>query len=356
MGVPLNIAVVLREWLRNAGGGDNVLTLGVQSMAFDRASFTSATNDDGFAGTAQSFFAACGYRQTRALDVSDVEGAEIIFDLNADDTPAELTGQFDVVFNGGTIEHVFHVPNALSHITRMLRPNGVVVHLNPCHNWVDHGFYQFGPTLFFDYYEAARFEPLESALFLFEANQPGPWRVMPAGPEAFGAGLSGTFDGRTALQLFMARKTAESRDAAVPTQSLYRTDRRERRAQSRWFAPFSLDEGRVIEPARYVERALGPFQQDQGLCWVCDAAEWEAIADSSAEPLRSPVVLFEDGVPLGPAHSGHDRIRTEGGGRYSHWGRAVYLSTSDGSNPNENRKTYAALATPDVERKGRFSW
>jgi hypothetical protein len=63
---------------------------------------------------------------------------------------------------------------------------------------------------------------------------------MPAPPEAFGAGLSGTFDGRTGLQLFMARKTGSSLDAAVPTQSLYRPSRGGRRGQSRWFAPFSI--------------------------------------------------------------------------------------------------------------------
>lgn len=344
MGVPLNIAVVLREWLRRAGSGDTALTLGVQSMAFDPASFTAATNDDGFAGGAPSFFATCGYRETRALDVSDFEGAEIVFDLNRHNTPAELAGQFDLVFNGGTIEHVFHVPNALSNITRMLRVNGLAVHLNPCHNWVDHGFYQFGPTLFFDYYDAAGFEPLESALFLFDVKRPDPWRVMPAPPEAFGAGLSGTFDGRTGLQLFMARKTAESRDTAVPTQSLYRTSRRGRREQSRWFAPFSIEQGRTVETTRYEERSLGPFRHDQGLCWVCEAPGCENPADSSIEPLQSPIVVMEDGAPLGPAHSGHDRIRAEGGGRYSHWGRAIYLSTSDGSNPNENAKKYMALA------------
>jgi hypothetical protein len=172
MSVRLNIAVVLREWLRRAGSGSTALTLGVQSMAFDPASFTAATNNDGFAGGAQSFFATCGSRETRALDVSDFEGAEIVFDLNRHDTPAELAGQFDLVFNRGTIEPVFHLPNALSHITRMLRVNGLAVHLNPCHNWVDHGFYQFGPTLFVDYYEAAGLEPLESALFLFDVKRP----------------------------------------------------------------------------------------------------------------------------------------------------------------------------------------
>ena len=313
-------------------------------MAFDSCVVYGRDERQRICGSAQSFFATCGYRETRALDVSDFEGAEIVFDLNRDNTPAELAEQFDLVFNGGTIEHVFHVPNALSHITRMLRVNGLAVHLNPCHNWVDHGFYQFGPTLFFDYYEAAGFEPLESALFLFDAKRPGPWRVMPAPPEAFGAGLSGTFDGRTGLHLFMARKTASSRDTAVPTQSLYRTSRGGRRGQSRWFAPFSIAQGRVTETTRYEERSLRPFQHDRGLCWVCEAPGWENAADSSIQPLQSPIVVMEDGAPLGPAHSGHDRIRAEGGGRYSHWGRAIYLSTSDGSNPNENRKKYVALA------------
>src|SRR6185295_2656546 len=98
---------------------------------------------------------------------------------------------------------VFNVPNALSHMTRMTREGGVVAHLSPCHNWVDHGFYQFGPTLFFDYYQAAGFESLESAMFLFDAGSTKPWRVLPAPPGAFGAGLSGAFDARTALHLFM---------------------------------------------------------------------------------------------------------------------------------------------------------
>ena len=93
-----------------------------------------------------------------------------------------------------------------------------------------------------------------------------------------------------------------------------------------------------METTRYEERSLRPLQHDRGLCWMCEAPDWENAADSSIEPLQSPIVVMEDGAPLGPAHSGHDRIRAEGGGRYSHWGRAIFLSTSDGSNPNENRK------------------
>ena len=78
------------------------------------------------------------------------------FDLNEDELPERLVSRFDAVFNGGTLEHVFHVPNALTSITRMLRPGGVVVHVVPCNGWVNHGFYQISPTLMFDYYDGGR--------------------------------------------------------------------------------------------------------------------------------------------------------------------------------------------------------
>lgn len=344
MGVPLNIAVVLREWLQRASGGGRLLSLGAQSLQFDVPAFHAATGDRAFTGSARSYFAACGYGESLALDVSGFEGAEIVFDLNEEQTPADLMGRFDAVFNGGTIEHVFHVPNALSHLTRMLRTDGLAIHLSPCHNWVDHGFYQFGPTLFFDYYEAARFLPLESALFLFDRNGQSPWRVLPAPPQAFGAGLSGTFDGSVGLHLFMARKKVDAIDTAVPVQSLYRKDSPAGRLQPRWFPPFSMLDGAVTERHRYSERLLGPFANDGGFCWTCQVEEWQDLSDTSEFPLRSPIVMTEDGVMMGPAHSLHDHVRTEGRGRYSHWGSAIYCSTSDGTDPNANGRKYLALA------------
>lgn len=72
-------------------------------------------------------FSRLGFPGLQALDISDFEGADHIFDLNQDELPEHLTSRFDAVFNGGTLEHVFHVPNALTSITRMLRPGGVVV-------------------------------------------------------------------------------------------------------------------------------------------------------------------------------------------------------------------------------------
>lgn len=60
----------------------------------------------------------------------------------------------------------------------------------------------------------------------------------------------------------------------------------------------------------------------------------------------SQLLLFEDGKPLGPAHSLHQAIRDEGGGRYSHWTReTLYFSTSDNTDPRTNGRTYEVAST-----------
>ena len=63
---------------------------------------------------------------------------------------------------------------------------------------------------------------------------------------------------------------------------------------------------------------------------------------------RSPLVLRENGTPLGPAHSGHNAIEEIGEGRYSHWlddsrppREYLYFSTSDNSDPRSNGRRYS---------------
>jgi hypothetical protein len=55
---------------------------------------------------------------------------------------------------------------------------------------------------------------------------------------------------------------------------------------------------------------------------------------------KSKLILYEDGKPLGPVTDIHKDIREKGNGRYSHWGKDIYFSASDNSNPNTNNKKY----------------
>ncbi len=54
----------------------------------------------------------------------------------------------------------------------------------------------------------------------------------------------------------------------------------------------------------------------------------------------STLILFENGKPLGPAHTLHRDIRSRGKGRYSHWKTQIYFSTSDNSDPRTNGRVY----------------
>lgn len=104
----------------------------------------------------QAFFHALGGLETVALDRSDYEQAEILWDLNRP-VSADLHGRFGVIFDGGTLEHLFDTRVALENIARMLAPGGRILHTNPATNYLAHGFYQFSPTLYYDYYAANAF-------------------------------------------------------------------------------------------------------------------------------------------------------------------------------------------------------
>ena len=85
----------------------------------------------------------------------------------------------------------------------------------------------------------------------------------------------------------------------------------------------------------------GPFTRDGGLSWSAMLPDSVPMGDTNEHPQSSGLVLLEDDRPIGPPHTQHELIRKYGGGRYSHWHRAVFFSTPDDSNPNLNKRRYA---------------
>ena len=98
-----------------------------------------------------AFFEMFGVATVNAMDCSDFEGAEIVWDLNKP-VPQELMERFDLIVDGGTIEHVFDIRQAFMNIGRLLCPGGRIIHFVPANNYLNHGFFQCSPTLFNDYY------------------------------------------------------------------------------------------------------------------------------------------------------------------------------------------------------------
>ena len=146
MGIHINLAVLMHDWIARHGLSGPVSTLGVQDVSFTRddlgrwlpAEFPHPPSPRPM--TEAELFQGLGLGVPTSLDISDYEGAHVLFDLNSDELPGALRSAFNLVVNGGTLEHVFNVPNALTNISRMVRPGGAILHVFPVNNWVDHGF------------------------------------------------------------------------------------------------------------------------------------------------------------------------------------------------------------------------
>ena len=86
-----------------------------------------------------------------SIDVNDFEGATIIHDMNVE-IPNNLKGKYDTVIDGGTLEHIFNIPQALDNASYLCKPGGQIIHMLPANNQCGHGFWQMSPELFFSLY------------------------------------------------------------------------------------------------------------------------------------------------------------------------------------------------------------
>ncbi|MEM9795116.1 MAG: hypothetical protein AAF919_01415 [Pseudomonadota bacterium] len=165
MGVDYSSAKKLIQLSQRAKLGPRVLMLGRHRMqikekllpAIDRvlaelgSSLTQAdlVQEDGYAET---FFHALGAETVDTIDLSDFEGANLLHDLN-DPVPEDIVGNYDLIYDGGTTEHIFDVARCMDNLNRLLAPGGILASCVPANNWFAHGFYQFGPELVYGYWK-----------------------------------------------------------------------------------------------------------------------------------------------------------------------------------------------------------
>ena len=155
------------------------------------------------------------------MDVSSYENCTIVHDLNQD-VPPELHGQFDFIFDGGTSEHVFNFPKVLENCYKMLRPGGRIFHVLPATNHVDHGFYMFSPTVFWDYYTCNRWEIVE-ALFSRYTRRPDHdlWDIYAYTPGCLDKFSFGRLERGLYANMFIVKKTDGSTFNAPVQQGLF---------------------------------------------------------------------------------------------------------------------------------------
>ena len=160
MGLDINALYLLIQARKTSLSFHKVLTLGVQEVnvyekplrrVLQRAGFDLLDEDvspspSGMV-SARRVLRSLGADEVITLDASSYEGAQIIHNLN---TPIsrELEGQFDLVFDGGTLEHVFNIPVAIANCMKAIRIGGGFISITPANNCFGHGFYQLGADFY----------------------------------------------------------------------------------------------------------------------------------------------------------------------------------------------------------------
>lgn len=187
MGISINIAIALARVSKQLSHCKNGVMLGRQKMNFKNQSWVArlkaalngmdiAVDDeasffqpDGFC---ESYMKLIGWPKMESLDFTAMEGSEYVHDLSLP-VPSSLCEKFDLIYDGGTIEHVFDIAQAYRNVDAMLKPGGIFISHSGGDGWFGHGFYQIGPDIPWRYWVASLgYAMIECCVFNRAAKAP----------------------------------------------------------------------------------------------------------------------------------------------------------------------------------------
>jgi hypothetical protein len=181
MGLLIYDALVLAKTASTLDQPRRVLTLGAPTLNFrsqdlvnqllDYPDLASRMPKSWEFEDYKGFFKGLGFSEIDVLDISDYEGANVIGDLNHGGLAGQIGRTYDLIYDSGTIEHIFDAPTALRTLASLVRIGGAIVHATPTNGFMDHGLWQLSPDLFRTFYRSAGFSVLTSAVFVF-ADRP----------------------------------------------------------------------------------------------------------------------------------------------------------------------------------------
>jgi len=96
------------------------------------------------------------FESVKTVDMND--RADIRLDLTRP-VPEEYREKADLVCDFGTLEHIFDVKEAIENMNRLLKTQGIILHMSPV-SFYQHGFYNFNPLLFDTLYSLSGYEPI----------------------------------------------------------------------------------------------------------------------------------------------------------------------------------------------------
>jgi hypothetical protein len=93
----------------------------------------------------ETFFRDIGFNNIDSIDNNAYEDASIIHNLNY---PFYSNKRYNFIYDGGTIEHIYNIPQVFENIINLLEIDGIYCSVTCNNNFSGHGFYQFSPEIF----------------------------------------------------------------------------------------------------------------------------------------------------------------------------------------------------------------
>jgi len=100
--------------------------------------------------TTQEYFLSLGFKNYNSIDINGAYKS-YKFDLNKDIVSMyKFNKKYDLVINNGTGEHIFNQYALFLNMHNLTKKNGLLLHILPFIDWINHGFYNFNPIVFAD--------------------------------------------------------------------------------------------------------------------------------------------------------------------------------------------------------------
>ncbi len=118
---------------------------------------------------------------------------------------------------------MFNISEGLQNLNKMLKFNGYIMHLLPCNNYIDHGFYSISPTLLRDFYIQNNYKIIENYLVKqkFDLSKNSVWEVYDYEHKKIKYYDKWNWGNNRMLVWIVAKKNKKINKFKYPTQSKY---------------------------------------------------------------------------------------------------------------------------------------
>ena len=140
----------------------NLISTNKHLTKIQKENLNELSNNEKF--STKDFITKIGFNNYNSIDLNGAYES-FKFDLNKDIfTAYDFNSKYDLVINNGTGEHVFDQHSLFLNIHNLTKTNGIMLHVLPFIDWINHGFYNFNPIIFGDLAASNKYEIIKISL------------------------------------------------------------------------------------------------------------------------------------------------------------------------------------------------